>query len=150
MPMKKTYEQLRHIHALLRQSGIDKEGKEDMVMSITGGRAKSCAELEYQEAAQMVRLLQANATPKAFQVNPLLDKKRKKVLSMFHEMGYCKPGTRRLDMDRVQAIIVKYGFKHCELNNYTLEELSKLIEQIKKMRDHFLKSSYRTLQNQQR
>lgn len=144
--MMKTLAQLRDIHAKLKQLKIDDDARYELVLQVTNERTSSCAQLTYDEAEQLRKHL-ANLVGKDFSVNPALDKKRKRVLSAFHEMGYRIPGTMKLDMKKVNETIVKYGYLHKSLNEYSIDELSKLIEQTKKMRDHNITSKYKNIQS---
>lgn len=144
--MNKSPHQIRDIHAKLRMLGIDKDAKAEIVSQVTNGRSESCSDLTMSEATEMQQHLN-RLIGQQFKVNAELDKKRKKVLSAFHEMDYRIPGTDKLDMIRVNETIFKYGFAKKHLNQYSLDELSKLIIQVNRMKSHYIKRKYEVQTN---
>jgi hypothetical protein len=68
--------------------------------------------------------------------NEACDRMRKKIISRFHEMGYRKNG--RIQMDRVNRTIEKYGYLHKPLNKYTYKELPKLVSQFSTIKADYL------------
>lgn len=94
--------------------------KETLVLAFSNGRCKSSKELTLQEAGALITHLKS------------LDgshKMRRKIISMAHELGWKIPGTKKIDMDAINEWCKKYGFGKKELNEYTEQELPKLVTQ---------------------
>lgn len=111
--------QNKALHGLLNRTGL-MEQKEALVMAFSNGRVKSSRELAFQEAGALITHLKS------------LDKShrmRRKIISMAHELGWKVPGTKKIDMNAINAWCEKYGFGKKELNQYTEQELPKLVTQ---------------------
>lgn len=112
-------EQLRNLHGLLNRTGLMEE-KETLVLSFSGGREKSSRGLTYQEAGALITHLKS------------LDgshKMRRKIISMAHELGWKIPGTKKINMEAINTWCKTYGYGKKELNEYTEQELPKLVTQ---------------------
>jgi hypothetical protein len=127
-----TKEKIKHLSALLNQHNISDDTRKDLIFQFSEGRTESRKELKLTEAIALISFLSSGSA----KFDPR-DKMRKKILSMFHEMGYKKEG--ELDLEHVKTTIEKYGYLHKPLNDYQKNELPKLISQITKMRDTYLK-----------
>jgi hypothetical protein len=119
---------------MLKELQIESDNKESLVLQFTNGRSVSRADLTFEEAANLERHLNSLLAP----VNEQCNRMRRKILARFHEMGYRNNGS--IDMEHVQATVLKYGYLHKRLNDYTAAELPKLVSQVDKMRDDFMKS----------
>ncbi len=126
--MKRTSTQNTEFHALIGKLSIDKERKEDLVFEYSEGRCTSSADLLYTEMAQLIIFLRKQTTGTFLPGN----NQRKKILSLFHELGYELPGGK-IDWKRVNGWLMKYGYLHKGLNDYTLKELPKLVSQVERI-----------------
>jgi hypothetical protein len=127
-----TQPQLTLIHTLLSKNKLSEE-KEILVSVHTGHRTKSSKEMTRFEASDLIKYLKS-LEPK----NDAGDKMRKKIISMAHEMGWELEGTKRIvgtqkqakiDMAHVNDWCLKFGYLHKKLDDYTYEELPKLVSQ---------------------
>ncbi len=117
--------QLKTLHALLSSTGT-MQFKREMIRDISGGRTESSRELTYQEAERIIEHLKS--------LNPTIsgaEKMRKKILSFAHEMGWHTliNGEWKIDIKSVDSWCVKYSYLKKRLNDYTYEELPKLVTQ---------------------
>ena len=108
--------------------------KIDYVVDVTNGRSQSSKDLTDQEYWQLIKVLENElvAHQSAEQPNPDFEKAnrmRRKILSMCHEMGMHLPGTTKIDMAEVNKTCIAHSYLKKELNNYTNEELPKLVSQ---------------------
>ena len=66
-----------------------------------------------------------------------MDRMRKRILSMCYSIGWTRynPEKRRqeVDMDRLEAWLLKYGYLHKPLNDYTYMELPALVTQAERL-----------------
>lgn len=120
---------------MLRKLRLSDEDRKAMVSSVTKGRTDSCADLSFVEARELCKMLNIAATNK--QDRERMDIMRKKIISCFHQMNYRLPGGK-IDMERVEEWILKYGYLHKPLNRYTYAELPKLVSQVQIMLDKHL------------
>lgn len=89
-------QQIKMVRGMLAKAGLT-EYKDDLAYAHSGGRTTSLTEMTQQETNSLVTDLNAQLqTPKS-----PADKMRNKILSLAHEMKWHKPGTRKVDMDRV-------------------------------------------------
>lgn len=135
--------QNRRLHALIGELKIDAETKEDLVYEISAGRVKSSAFLTFEEANSLINNLQVlknkNFKPVVPQTDWVVDKMRRKILSIGHEMGW-KLKTGKIDMERINEFCVARGHQHKRLNDYTKAELPILITQFEKtLKDYYAK-----------
>lgn len=108
--------------------------KEELVMRFTNGRTPRSSEMDVRECQALINYLQALVN-KTF--NDPADRMRKKILSICHEMGWELPNGK-IDWDRLNGYLTKYGYLHKELNDYTNDELPTLVTQF----ENLLKSYY--------
>lgn len=105
-----------------------------MVASFSHGRATSSKDLYTAEAAAMITHLKAQDPDEIS-----AERQRRKIISLAHEAGYRVPGTKKVDMKRLDEWCKKYGHGHKSLNNYTLKELPALVTQFQAVRDGVVK-----------
>jgi len=129
-----TPQQLKCANTLVSQLGIDKEAKGVMIMGFTGGRSDSSKELTYNEAAAFIKHLKGLDPNKAG-----AEKMRNKILYYAHEMGWHIKGTTKIDMQRVDNWCLTKGYIKRKLDNYSYEELPKLVSQFEAVYKYFLK-----------
>lgn len=132
--------QISRIHGLLSKIGVkdDKEYKAELVRQYTNGRETSTTRLSYHEAAAIIKDLESMA-PKT-QAEIASDVMRKKMLVYAYGMGIINPATGKADVSRVDNWCKAYGYLHKGLNEYTYEELPKLLTQYEQVYKSYLKS----------
>lgn len=116
--------------------------KANILLGFSDGRTEHVSELEHDEAAELIRFLQKKkfaldrkaADPHAASV----DKMKRKIISMAHEMNWKTPAGR-IDMKKVNGWCVKYGHQHKALDRYTYAELPALINQFQNMYTQYIK-----------
>lgn len=122
------------IGAIAAKLGLDKEGKAELVSQYSNGRTQSTTGLSFEEAAEMIKAIQLDA-------KPLKDKGgypiawgntlRRQVIAIFHEAGWHIDGSAAIDMERVNTWCTNHGHGKKPLNDYTYEELPKLLGRLK-------------------
>lgn len=119
-------------HNLLEQSP-------DFALQYSHNRTTHVSELNVSEANLLIQFLNGG---KEDRCNAM----RRKLISMAREMGWTKivpdPFKKGMDlkpdMDRINNWCSQYGYLHKKLNDYTFEELPKLISQFGKLHQQFL------------
>lgn len=126
-----TPEQLRCLNTIVSKFKIAKDDKEMMVLGFSGGRATSSKDLWFDEASAMIKHLKAN-DPNAASVQRM----KGKILYLAHEMGWYVENSKRnskgklqLDLQRIDNWCLKYGYIKRKFDNYSYEELPKLVTQ---------------------
>lgn len=117
------------LHALLGKLNVDKEQKEELVYKHTKGRTSSSSAMLVHECQALINELQviANKIPKSTE-DQKKDRQRKKMFSIARELGWTKDG--KVEVKRLYEWVEKYGYLHPKhLNDYTLQELPKLLTQ---------------------
>lgn len=134
------------IGAIVAKLGLDKEGKAELVSQYSNGRTNSSTGLSFEEAGQMLHDLTPGPSPRERGAQtPAGSQKahgvrmRRQIIAIFHEMGAHLPGTAKIDMERVNAWCTNQGHDKKPLNDYTYEELPKLVGQAKKYLEWYLK-----------
>lgn len=146
--MKANFEQIKAIYALLGKHGL-REEKESIVGSFTAGRTNSTKAMTKAEAAALIGHLKS-LDP----TDTRSDKMRNKILSMAHEMNWCLTASplaspltlskgegekRKVDMAHVNNWCVKSGYLHKPLDEYTYNELPRLVSQFEEVYKSYLK-----------
>lgn len=139
--MKIQPSQLRRLHQLLNALGLMEE-KQHLVRQYTNGRTSSSRDMMPHEASALIKGLEGLQKP---QVQPYIptahdqaasaDIMRKKIISMFREIGYevYDPAKGKIvaDMHRVYSFVKDKGYlKPKGLNQYTAKELPRLVSQV--------------------
>jgi ATP-dependent helicase YprA (DUF1998 family) len=136
---KATPAQIQKFHALLNQQGL-MEHKKDLVSEFTDGKQTSTKEMTLLEMINAIEHLEANASdaPTKPKIDTALDKQRKKIIGLCREMKMEveKNGKTVADMPKIYAFIKQKGSLKKDLNEYTSEELSKLIPVIEKIKKY--------------
>ena len=134
--MFRTKQQNAVLHGLINSLKIDMETKEDLVHSHTGGRTTSSSKMLINECADLIghlkNMTEGTASKKT---NTVQDKMRKKILSICYEMQWTIAG--KLDWERINFWLNKYGYLHKDLNDYTISELPKLVTQFENLLNTF-------------
>lgn len=126
--MKRTPGQSIKIHHLINRLGISGD-KVKLVEQFTKNRESSTTELLESEADQLIKHLES--------LNQKADKMRKKIISMAHKMRWQIDGTK-VDIARIDAWCRKYGAPAKGFNDYTYNELPKLVTQFGKVYKSYL------------
>jgi len=110
--------------------------REDIIYDFTAGRTKSLKELgqlEYNDLLIKMKM-QGNQHYSPGQ------HMRRKIIAMFHDMGYKKSGSQgTIDMVRVNEWCVKLGYLKKPLNDHSVIELTKLVTQAKYVHQDYIK-----------
>lgn len=122
------------LHLLLNQTGKAPHKKE-LVSSFTSGRSDSSRDMTDQEARDLISYLEGSKTTP----DPA-DRMRKKVISMAREIGWeiRNNNGKVADMQRIRNWVTKYGYLKKPLNDYTANELPRLVTQFEKVYQDFL------------
>ena len=136
--MLRTLEQNKRLHKLLGMLKISGEAKEDLIYSFTNKRETSSSKMEVRECQNLNNHLQHLVNELGFAEDDRANVMRKKILSVCHEMNW-KLENGTLDWERLNAWLMKYGYLHKELNEYSYKELPKLVTQFENMIPNFYK-----------
>ncbi len=142
--MKRTLAHNNQLHALLGSLRISKDQKMELVNAFSNNRTQSSSELNDDECIKLINHLNGMKlhmnTPQV-RVNSYADdpadKLRKKCLSVVHDLGW-ETVSGKIDWERLNFWLEKFGYLHKKLNDYTYEELPRLITQL----ENVLKSNY--------
>lgn len=122
----------------IRSVGIPVD-REDLVYEYTGGRTKSLRELTPAEYEGLIKWLsrQIDAHNSNWQNSPE-NQMRRKIIALFYKMGYRVTTIgyqhpSKADMTAIKVWVMKYGYLHKDLNEYTVEELPKLVTQVEEI-----------------
>jgi hypothetical protein len=135
-----TPQQLKALHAMLRTNKMEAL-KADLVYGFSGGRTESSKELSMDEARELLVHLDKGAVVREGTNHGATnqgEKMRRQVIAIFHEMGAHLPSTTKIDMARVNEWCANQGHGKKPLNDYTYDELPKLVGQAKKYLEWYL------------
>lgn len=130
--MDATKTQIKVFRAILAAKGI-MDMKDELVHQHSNGRTTHASALKAQELQELIDRLQPERTAR-----PRLDREagnrmRRRILSLCYTLGYTNmnpaTGKQTVDWDRLNAWMLKYGYLHKPLNQYTLSELPRLVSQ---------------------
>ena len=131
--MKRTPQQNTRLHQLLTTCRL-MDDKADLVRAYTGSRTGSSSEMTEAECRALIQHLELIEVqmprPRHPEQEDPADRQRKKIISMAHEMRWTLPGGRA-DMARIQRWCLEKSYGHKRLNDFTLEELPRLVSQFK-------------------
>jgi len=128
--------QIKTIYALLGDNNLRDE-KENIVEAFTSGKTKSVRAMSGAQAAALIGHLKS-----LDETDNRATKMRNKILSMAHEMGWETSATlpmakKAVDMERLNNWCIKYGYLHKKIDDYTYNELPKLVSQFEGVyKDH--------------
>ena len=136
--------QIRRIYGLLpNMVKHDADLKGNLVESFTEDCTKrSVKDLTYNQAVSLIKHLEApvQSQPKA---DDRANVMRRKIIAICHELGFQLPGSKKIDMKRVNSMVAKIGHKkadgHKTLNDYKKSELPTLITQFERVLNSHLK-----------
>jgi len=135
-----TNKQLQYLTSLMTKQQMLGYSSE-LALKVSNQRVFEMQSLTSLEASNLIKLLQ-NSDSKAVQSDTM----RKKMISMAREMGWVlvkdnpTNGTPMLEanMERINNWCKQYGYLHKTLNQYTFEELPKLVSQFGILHEEFL------------
>ena len=127
-----TEKQLKKIHTLLGKVGL-RDDKEAIISHFTTGRTTSSRQMMKDEAAALISHL-----TKFDGKEESCEKMRSKILSYAHEMGWRLSGSDRIDMPHVNNWCLKNSYLKKKLDDYTHDELPKLVTQFETVYKSFL------------
>lgn len=126
--------QIKIIRTIISARKLD-HMKDELILSASEGRTSSTKDLYFIEADALIKSLNTEGKKEEDKSY----KMRGKILSMAHEMQWYKPGTRKLNYDRINEWCEKFGYLHKRLDRYTYSELPKLVTQFEAVHKDFLK-----------
>lgn len=141
MPQR-TLTQNKTLHTLLGQTGLTAE-KTALVREFTSSRTERSSEMSVDEAARLIKHLeecqgQVPATIRQADAASA-NQQRRRILAVAHQLRWeRKDGS--VDLKRVDAFCVERGYLKKPLNDYTQDELPKLINQFDVVLRKFLKA----------
>jgi len=129
--------QVKAIYALLGDHGLRDE-KESIVSAFTAGRTKSVRAMTFHEAKALISHLKSMDEKENSST-----KMRNKILTLAHEMGWQKrtpSGVTMIDMNHVNNWMRSKSYLKKELDEYTYNELPKLVSQFEEVYRTYIKS----------
>lgn len=133
------YAQYFAIEKKLKNQGFDFE-RAELIGQFTEGKKSSLKELshwEYQDFLKMLNLRFSSA-PNIAHTDEAKQVQRRKIIALFRKMGYEKDF--KADMPRIYSWVIKYGYLHKSMNQYTADELPKLVTQAESAYKSYIKT----------
>jgi hypothetical protein len=107
---------------------------DEVAMAFSNERTTNIHEFTIQEASDLIKQLTSDNKPDPCNIM------RRKIISMAREMGWSKKTTTWVaDMERIENWCKQYSYLHKQLNDYTFDELPKLVAQFGQFHKEFLK-----------
>lgn len=125
----KSKAQNANLWVLIKKLRLPNDVKEDLVFQYTQGRSRSTRELTASECASMTAHLRRLESD--MMRNSPANRMRRKILSICHEINWRKDG--KIDWKHLNEWLTKYGYLHKRLNQYTEQELPKLVTQFERL-----------------
>lgn len=126
-----TVPQNKQLHGLLYQTGMTTQ-KRNLVFGFTNGRTEHSSEMLTTEADELIKYLksQDNTVEAA-------NKMRRKIIAMCHRLHWTtEPG--KVDMKRLDNWCRDKSYLKKGLNDYTYNELPKLVSQFTELYKYYL------------
>jgi hypothetical protein len=140
-PQPITKQQIIQFNTLVHKQNLTNQ-KAQMVGGATNGRTESSGKLYYNEAADLIKQLQAMQPVQQWKPKPG-ELQRRKIIAIAYNMHWEIPnpkgGKPIADMKRINDWCIKFGFGHKKLNDYTVQELPKLVSIFEIVYKQFLK-----------
>ncbi|TZF81802.1 hypothetical protein FW774_17245 [Pedobacter sp. BS3] len=129
-----TKKQNAMIGYLLNRLKVDSETKEELIYTYSDGRTTHISQLTGTEAAAVIQMLVNGAKLPETAASRM----RRKILSLAHELGWKTTeknaaGKYKVDIKRVNNWCKQYGYLHKPLDEYTADELPRLVTQFENM-----------------
>jgi len=149
--MNHTLARHRRLYGLLRDTGTDRY-RHELVWSYSSGRTDNSAELSDLEAEELIRHLEAMIKAKPTSDHPTRSgidyrgqKMRRRILSLCYTIGWVVWDTTSqkhlIDWSRLNTWLIKYGYLHKLLDEYSYIELQRLVVQFENMSQEILTPS---------
>ena len=140
--MTRTKQQSRAIYSLFNKLNIDDLTKETLVLSFTDNRTTHTSELNYNEAAELIKSLNKELQKNNNSDFWKGDKMRKRIFSLFYTYSWTifKQGKEIVDVERLNKWMLKYSYLKKPLNKYKYSELPELVSQFEKVVKSFIES----------
>jgi len=129
--MKRTPQQNVILHTLISKLKIDKETKSILAFQFTNERTSNSSEMDIYECNNLINHLRNMLNQNTIQTpvkqhlkTDEMDKKRKRLIAKFREMGY-NTEDNRADMQRINETLQKHW--HKSINEFEKIELQKII-----------------------
>lgn len=127
---------IKAINAILARTG-QMENKAVIVSNASNGRTIHSSELTPAEAIGLLKALNAHSPQPIAQRPKPSAKMTAKLFAMAHEMGWITAATvvgsagmeTKKDYSRLHAWVLKYGYLHKPLSQYSYKEMPKLVSQ---------------------
>lgn len=127
--MKRTTAQSNRLHGLIGMLGIDSEQKQYLVEQYTEGRATSTKDMSTTECQALIdHLAKVAIDTNADRANVM----RRKAFAIAHELGW-EDDQGKVDREHFDAWLLKYGYLHKGINEYSHNELPKLLTQMEQL-----------------
>lgn len=127
--MKRTTAQSNRLHGLIGMLGIDSEQKQYLVEQYTEGRATSTKDMSATECQALIdHLAKVAMDTNADRANVM----RRKAFAIAHELGW-EDDQGKVDREHFDAWLLKYGYLHKGINEYSHNELPKLLTQMEQL-----------------
>lgn len=136
----RTLQQNSQLHKLLTETGLTDE-KGTLVKEFTNSRTSSSSAMSMAECQALIDhlagCLGGPVVDKAGRANQM----RRSILAVAHQLRWELDGSTKVDMARVNEWCRTRSYLQKPLNDYTYEELPKLVSQINLVLADFLKRS---------
>lgn len=125
----RTTAQSNRLHGLIGLLGIDSEQKQYLVEQYTEGRATSTKDMSTTECQALIdHLAKVAIDTNADRANVM----RRKAFAIAHELGW-EDDQGEVDREHFDAWLLKYGYLHKGINEYSHNELPKLLTQMEQL-----------------
>lgn len=128
---------VQQLHLLLNRLNLNtKENKQQFAWQYSDGKTESTSALTLMQYKQLIADLQ-----KQVNTSDAANTMRRKVISRAHEMSWTVrvDAKNKADMKRINDWCVKFSYLHKPLNEYTENELPKLVTQFDNVYYDYLK-----------
>jgi hypothetical protein len=132
--------QYKAAYAIINKCGLSAE-KDTIVLSISNGRTTSMRQLTHQESIFLIKWLKNEQERRGKIHSRDISAMRGKILYYCHQMGWTKKnatGKTIADVQRFDEWALHYSYLKKKLNQYTYDEMPKLVSQFEQVYKHFL------------
>ncbi|WP_107039935.1 hypothetical protein [Brumimicrobium mesophilum] len=126
------------IEKRIKSLGVDID-REDVISELTGGKKDSLRSLTPHEYKELLYAMTKTLGNEANRMQKSMDAQRKKIIAHLAKVGYTTP-EGKADMKSIYSWVLKYGYLHKGLNDYTAKELPFLVSQSHNVYKKFIKA----------
>lgn len=135
MEQLRTIGQNKRLFGLLQELGLTDQ-RAELALQYSNKRTERTSQLYYSECAELIKDLEGSQEQEedvrfVDAEGEAAKNMRRKFFAICHELKWKKNG--KLDYDRINAWLLKYGYLHQKINDYEYDELPELISQIEKV-----------------